>query len=278
MSPASSPSKKTRQNNTRIKLLWMSKKITIQNTYYDALNFATASINEKKDFHLPLSELRLLQKLIHYSSKQANITWSSEQIGNHLFITPTAVDKYVERLNKKGYINVSTLQIAEKVKSRTIFINWEKIEKINKLILEYQIENKIDIKIKSETTQEATQAIPLVVEVEPEIIEEPILLEADEKEITEVEEPKYDMIKIFDSFVRTNSNDLDDAKFDKLVELIDIVKAGLRTGSTSITIKQLKLVYSIIENRTNIFTPEEIFELQDIITNFSPVEQFEQAS
>ena len=70
----------------------MSKKITIQNTYYDALNFATASINEKKDFHLPLSELRLLQKLIHYSSKQANITWSSEQIGNHLFITPNAVD------------------------------------------------------------------------------------------------------------------------------------------------------------------------------------------
>jgi DNA-binding MarR family transcriptional regulator len=253
----------------------MSKKITIQNTYYDALNFATASINEKKDFHLPLSELRLLQKLIHYSSKQANITWSSEQIGNHLFITPTAVDKYVERLNKKGYINVSTLQIAEKVKSRTIFINWEKIEKINKLILEYQIENKIDIKIKSETTQEATQAIPLVVEVEPEIIEEPILLEADEKEITEVEEPKYDMIKIFDSFVRTNLydlDDLDDAKFDKLVELIDIVKAGLRTGSTSITIKQLKMVYSIIENRTNIFTPEEMFELQEIITNFSPEE------
>ena len=255
----------------------MSKKITIQNTYYDALNFATASINEKKDFHLPLSELRLLQKLIHYSSKQANITWSSEQIGNHLFITPTAVDKYVERLNKKGYINVSTLQIAEKVKSRTIFINWEKIEIIHKLVNEYRIDNKIDIKIISETAPESAKGIKLVAEVEPEIIEEPILLESEENEITEVEEPKYDMIKIFDSFVRTNSNDLDDAKFDKLVELIDIVKAGLRTGSTSITIKQLKLVYSIIENRTNIFTPEEIFELQEIITNFSPVEQFEQA-
>jgi DNA-binding MarR family transcriptional regulator len=251
----------------------MSTKTTIQNTYYDALNFASASINEKKDFHLPLSELRLLQKLIHYHSKQANITWSSVQIGKHLFITPSAVDKYVERLRRKGYINVSTQQIAEKIKSRTIFINWGKIEMINKLVIEYQIENKIDIKIKSETTQESVQGVSLLVEVEPEIIEQPILLEAVEKEIIEVEEPKYDMLEIFNSFMRTNSNDIDDAKFEKIVVLIDIVKAGLRTGSKLITIKQLNSVRSIIKNKNNIFTLEEVLELQEIITNFSPFEQ-----
>jgi DNA-binding MarR family transcriptional regulator len=251
----------------------MSTKTTIQNTYYDALNFASASINEKKDFHLPLSELRLLQKLIHYHSKQANITWSSVQIGKHLFITPSAVDKYVERLRRKGYINVSTQQIAEKIKSRTIFINWGKIEMINKLVIEYQIENKIDIKIKSETTQESVQGVSLLVEVEPEIIEQPILLEAEEKEIIEVKELQYDMLEIFNSFMRTNSNDIDDAKFEKIVVLIDIVKAGLRTGSTSITIKQMNTVHAIIENKTNIFTLEEVLELQEIITNFSPFEQ-----
>ena len=253
----------------------MSKKITIQNTYYDALYFASAPINEKKDFHLMPSEFRLLQKLIHYSSAQANITWSSENISKHVFTSITSIDKSIQRLKQKGYINVSTLKRAQKIKSRTIYINWEKIEIIHKLVNEYRIDNKIDIKIISETAPESAKGIKLVAEVEPEIIEEPILLESEENEITEVEEPKYDMIKIFDSFVRTNLNDLDDlddAKFDKLVELIDIVKAGLRTGSTSITIKQLKMVYSIIENRTNIFTPEEMFELQEIITNFSPEE------
>lgn len=250
----------------------MSKTTTIQNTYNDALNFATASINEKKDFHLMPSEYRLLLKLIHYSSTQANITWSSENISKHLFTSITAIDKSIQRLKQKGYINVSTLQRAEKIKSRTIFINWEKIKIIDKMVIEYRIDNKIDMKITSEISQE------LVQEVEPEINENPIQLEDDEAEIIEVEEPKYDMLKTFDSFVRTNSNDYNDIKFDKLVELIEIVKAGLRTGSTSITIKQMNIVHSIIGTKSNIFTPDEILELQEIITNFSPFEEFEQAS
>ena len=256
----------------------MSKTTTIQNTYNDALNFATASINEKKDFHLMPSEYRLLLKLIHYSSTQPNITWSSENISKHLFTSITSIDKSIQRLKQKGYINVSTLQRAEKIKSRTIFINWEKIKIIDKLVIEYRIDNKIDIKITSEATQEPVRGFPLLEEVVPDIIEEPILLETEEKEITEVEEPKYDMVKIFDSFIRTESGEIDDAKFELLVKLIDIIKAGFKTGSTLVTIKQLNTIKLIIESKSNVFTSENIYELQEIITNFSPVEQLELAS
>lgn len=256
----------------------MSKTTTIQNTYNDALYYATASINEKKDFHLMPSEYRLLLKLIHYSSIQANITWSSENISKHLFTSITSIDKSIQRLKQKGYINVSTLQKAEKIKSRTIFINWEKIKIINKMVIEYRTDNKIEIKIKSEIAQEVVQIVSANIEVEPEIIEKPIQHEDDEIEIIEVEEPKYDMLKTFDSFVRTNSNNIDDIKYDKLVELVNIVKAGLRTGSKYITIKQMNTVHSIIGTKTNIFTQDEILELQEIIKNFSPVEEFEQAS
>lgn len=111
--------------------------LTIKETYHDALFFATATINEKKKFHLPLSELRVLEKLLHYSKKQENITWSSENISKHIFTTPTAIDKIIQRLQNKGYINVSTTKIHEKAKLRTIFINWDMFKKINQLIEEF---------------------------------------------------------------------------------------------------------------------------------------------
>lgn len=250
----------------------MSKKtISIQNTYYDALYFASASINEKKSFHLPLSELRLLQKLIHYSSKQTNITWSSVQIGKHLFITPAAVDKYVERLKRKGYINVSTTQIFEKVKSRTIFINWEQIERINELISDYQKENNAEEPIESEFFPVLVDPVS-VLKVLPVFSESTIQLEVEENEEIKVEEPKFDIRKIFDSFIRDKSNEIDDDKFDKLILLIDLVQAGLKIGSTFVTLKQLSYIHTFISNKTKEFSIDEISEIQEIISKFTPEE------
>jgi biotin operon repressor len=134
----------------------MSTTLTIQNTYYDALFFASAPINEKQSFHLMPSELRLLQKLIHYSTTQTNITWSSENISKHIFTSVTSIDKSIQRLKQKGYINVSTTQRFEKVKSRTIFVNWEKIEMVNQLANDYLNEVGAAPEVIKEATPEAS--------------------------------------------------------------------------------------------------------------------------
>lgn len=114
-------------------------KLTIKNTYHDAIFFATATINEKQPFHLMPSEVRLLNKLIHYSKDQENITWSSENISKHIFTSISAIDKIIQRLKEKGYINVSTTQKFQMVKSRTIFINWDYLEEISKMVDEYNV-------------------------------------------------------------------------------------------------------------------------------------------
>jgi hypothetical protein len=168
----------------------MSTTLTIQNTYYDALFYATATINEYKEFHLTPAEFRLLQKLIHYSSNQINITWSSENISKHIFTTPTAIDKLIERLKKKGYINVSTIQKFEKVKHRTMFINWERIEAVNQLAVEYSNENftaEID----------ETPVIEIAVEITPLLSPEEIIVEDDEPILGVYPEQDNEFTKMF---------------------------------------------------------------------------------
>lgn len=148
-----------------------TSELTIKNTYHDALFFATATINEKKEFHLPLAELRVLEKLLHYSKTKENITWSSENISRHIFTSVTSIDKTIQRLKKKGYINVSTTQIHEKAKLRTIFINWDMLEKINKLALEYN--GAIESEPETNETPDST-------EIETVFDQEPIQFETDE--------------------------------------------------------------------------------------------------
>ena len=168
-----------------------TSELTIKNTYHDALFFATASINEKEKFHLPPAELRVLEKLLHYSKAQENITWSSENISKHIFTSVTSIDKSIQRLKKKGYINVSTTQIFEKVKSRTIFINWDMLEKINQLVLEYNkpIESELD-----STETPDTTAIETVCGQEPI---QPESIELETEEFEDDEEDIFTKIKRF---------------------------------------------------------------------------------
>lgn len=177
----------------------MSTTLTIQNTYYDALFYATATINEYKEFHLTPAEFRLLQKLIHYSSHQINITWSSENISKHIFTTPTAIDKLIERLKKKGYINVSTIQKYEKVKHRTIFINWERIEAVNQLAVEYSNEN---IATESEiipTVESIIEVAPIIVEATQTLTPEEIIVEDDEPILGVYPEQDNEFSKMFET-------------------------------------------------------------------------------
>lgn len=114
--------------------------MNIKDKYYDALFFASASQNEKELFYLTGGEFRFLIKLIHYSNKQKNITWTSEQISEHLWMTPAAINSLVKKLRVKGYIYTSSTQISEKVKTRTIWINWDFISKIDSMIDKVEIE------------------------------------------------------------------------------------------------------------------------------------------
>jgi DNA-binding MarR family transcriptional regulator len=105
----------------------------IQNTYYDALYFASASFNTKEQFAITPVQKDVLIKLIHYSTKNEVITWSSENIHQHTCIPVGSIDKAIQRLKQKGYIKVVNKQLSQTVVSRQITINWELIESIDSL-------------------------------------------------------------------------------------------------------------------------------------------------
>lgn len=177
----------------------MSTTLKIQNTYFDALFFASATINSKKEFHLIPTELRLLQKLIHYSSNQINITWSSENISKHIFTSPNAIDKTIQRLKQKGYINVSTIQKFEKVKERTIFINWDKIEAVNQLSVDYTNENFITESEIIPTVESIIEVAPIIIEATPTLTPEEIIVEDDEPTFGVYPEQDNEFTKMFDT-------------------------------------------------------------------------------
>lgn len=214
--------------------------LTIKETYHDALFFATATINENKKFHLPLSELRVLEKLIHYSKKQENITWSSDNISKHIFTTPTAIDKIIQRLKKKGFINVSTTQVFEKVKSRTIFINWDILEKINQLALDYnkliESEFKTDETFDKASTETFGSHEPIQLEPKEQI--------EDNEDKTDIIQ-RYDLLKVFTNYCKIN-DEINDERFDMMENLIDVAKKRFKTST--ITLNQMQTLFNYINN------------------------------
>lgn len=144
----------------------------IQNTYYDALFFASSTINEKQEsFFLRPVELKLLIKLIHYSTKDEIITWSSENIHNHTCIPVGSIDKAIQRLRKSGYISIVNKQLSQTVVSRQITINWVKIEEMDSMYKNW-IENKTIQSIQDVVTKNTDVVEKETVEIPKEIIKE----------------------------------------------------------------------------------------------------------
>jgi DNA-binding MarR family transcriptional regulator len=112
-----------------------TNKTEIQKNYFDALFFANATSTEKLPFHISPAEFKLMVKLVHYHNDQKNITWSSENISKQTSMSIGVIDKSIQRLKQKGYINTSTYNTDTYTKHRTIFINWNKIEEVNDLYL-----------------------------------------------------------------------------------------------------------------------------------------------
>jgi hypothetical protein len=105
----------------------------IKTTYYDAMYFASSTINEKKQFFLRPVEEKILIKLIQYSKADENITWSSKNIHLHTCIPIGSIDKAIQRLKQKNYITVENKQLSATIVSRTITINWEMIASIDSM-------------------------------------------------------------------------------------------------------------------------------------------------
>jgi hypothetical protein len=109
----------------------------IKTMYHDALYFSTASFNTKESFALTPVQKDVLIKLIHYSTKNEVITWSSQNIHYHTCIPVGSIDKAIQRLRQKGYINVQNKQISSRYVSREITINWVLIEEIDLMYKEW---------------------------------------------------------------------------------------------------------------------------------------------
>lgn len=143
----------------------------IQNTYYDALYFASASFNTKEEFAITPVQKDVLIKLIHYSTKDEVITWSTENIHKHTCIPIGSIDKAIQRLKQKGYITVTNKQISTRVVSRTILINWSLIQELDGKYKAWSNEMVIE---------EQPPIIDKVTEVKAiEVIEEPIIVKKD---------------------------------------------------------------------------------------------------
>lgn len=197
----------------------MTTQRDIKNTYFDALFFASATINEGKDFHLTPAQFRLFLKLIHYSSSEENITWSSENISKHLCTSIDSIDKTIQRLRQKGYINVINKQRNATTRSRTIYINWEFILEIDGLYQDHiksldeqqdSTEPVINKDIKEDNTTEVEPTIDIEQEQEEEssvdsssvaylLSQLPPISENEIEKISEPETSKNELIELVNS-------------------------------------------------------------------------------
>ncbi len=184
-----------------------TNKTKIQNNYFDALFFANATSTEKLPFHISPAEFKLLIKLVHYHNDQINITWTSENISKHISMSVGVIDKSIQRLKQKGYINTSTYNTETYIKHRTIFINWKKIEEVNELYLQ-SISNQLQ-------TQNKAPQLTIISQPIPEIHVDEIVSEIEDKEsikLVRVDIP----VPVIEN--KIDSIDLKNFNIDRLIE------------------------------------------------------------
>lgn len=110
---------------------------TIKEKYHDALYFAVAKINKKKDFAITPMQKNIIEKIIHYEKKYSDITFKNETIAKHLFSTENTIKLSIEDLYRKGYLKHSTEfhnNYGSPAKSRVIRINWDRLQEVLDII------------------------------------------------------------------------------------------------------------------------------------------------
>ena len=127
------------------------KELNITKRYSDISYWITSSITKevvKTNYHLTRVEEAVLRKLIHYHNRYTHINFKNETISKHTFISVSHLKKIIPTLNKIGYISISIrnyYENGEHKKSRTISIILEFLEEIERDLLKYQAELKVDV-------------------------------------------------------------------------------------------------------------------------------------
>lgn len=263
----------------------MKPTLTIKQTYHDALFFASSQQNKQapetginkngkpkkkvdKSFFLVANELKVLMKLIHYSTTNENITYQDKDISKHTWIPQQSIINTIKSLKDKGYI-INEINKGNDNGNwyckRIININWKFIESVYKLS---QV-NTVDL------NSNKVEVIQTLVEPEIDSIDEVFPeqfhiapVEQDEVEI-EVEQikdiiEKFDLVKVLSPF----AIDASDEKFDKFVYIIDELKKAKNTTSNEFTFNEIKQFGDWLTGKTNIATLDEIQELKQIIKEF----------
>jgi DNA-binding MarR family transcriptional regulator len=220
----------------------------IQNTYYDALFFASSTNNEKETYFLRPVEFKLLIKLIHYSTKDEVITWSSENIHQHTCIPIGSVDKAIQRIKQKGYITVVNKQITKTYVKREITINWKLIETIDSLYNDW-----VDGK--------TVKAIENVKEVASPTIEEKVI-----EEITVITQPTNE--EQLNGVAMATPYEIED---DNSSFLTDNLLKGYNVSKyqRDYLLKQIKKIEITPENTLRVWTEFiNTFQIEDKLANF----------
>lgn len=127
------------------------KELSIKDRYSDISYWITSSITKdevKTNYHLTRVEEAVLRKLTHYDKKYDHINFKNETISEHTFISVSHLKKIIPTLNRLGYISTSIksyYENGEHKKSRTIRIIWEFLEEIERDLIKYQDELKVDV-------------------------------------------------------------------------------------------------------------------------------------
>lgn len=146
---------------------------TINKYYNDALFFGSSYLNTTSTYITPL-EFKVMQKLIHYSKKQNNITWCSASIAQHLMEKEGAVQKAIQRLASKGYITTYNTVVptsAGITKRRIIYIKWDFLKNLLNQFNTYQ--NNLKNNAQDEQIEE-DETIPQPIEEKPLEVIKPI--------------------------------------------------------------------------------------------------------
>ncbi|TRX34940.1 hypothetical protein FNW52_12420 [Flavobacterium sp. ZT3R18] len=107
----------------------------IQQTYHDALFYASATINKNTDFYLTSSDYKVLIKLIHQSTMYSEITIQNDTIAKYIWLGETTVRDSIKSLIRMKYIETKGQVFNNRggyKSKRTISINWNKLSEILK--------------------------------------------------------------------------------------------------------------------------------------------------
>lgn len=109
--------------------------------YLELIEWIRSPKNTNKDYSITLLQSCILQRLMKYSKRNKNITYSNEIISEHMFRTKKQIENNLPILTQKGLITTTIIRSQDDkgnfMSKRTIQINWVKLNEIKTEMDEY---------------------------------------------------------------------------------------------------------------------------------------------